>query len=155
MKIVSFGAAMCVALFAASAGFAQQVKASEPESIMNYFQELGAPVKLTEDKVGDPMIELQYYGTKMVIFFYGCSDNKNCNALQFYAGYTADSEISPEALNTWNADNRYGRAYRSENGSKRLEYDIYTGNDGVSLDDFDEVFDIWTHVVESFEDELS
>ena len=154
MKSIILSAVATIAL-TANAAFAEQVKASEPESVLKYFESLGAPSKLVEDSVGDPSVEVQYYGTKMTVFFYGCRNNKNCRSIQFFAGYTADSEISLEGLNEWNADQRYGRAYRSEDGSKHLEFDVYTGEDGVSATDFDEIFDIWTQVIKTFEEKLS
>ncbi|SMR83388.1 Putative sensory transduction regulator [Aliiroseovarius halocynthiae] len=155
MKSILFSGALALSLLAGHVASAQQVKASEPESVLAYFEELGAPAKLVEDSVGDPSVEVQYYGTSMVVFFYGCRDNKNCNSLQFFAAYTKESEISLDGLNEWNAEQRYGRAYRAEDGRKMLEYDIYTGQDGVSMTDFDEVFDIWTEAIKSFEDALS
>ncbi|MHA6265320.1 YbjN domain-containing protein [Aliiroseovarius sp. CAU 1755] len=143
-----------------SAGFAtgacaDTIKASEPQSVLDYFTAIGAPANLTEDNVGDPLIEIQYYGTKFAVFFYGCREAKNCDSLQMFSGYTADTKITLEALNAWNAEQRYGRVYQAEDGRKLLEYDIYTGNAGVSSDDFDEMFDIWTELVKSFEDALS
>lgn len=155
MKSVLFSSAVALSLLAGQAASAQQIKASEPESILQYFADLGAPAKLTEDTVGDPMIEVNYSGDEIVIFFYGCRNSANCNSLQFYASYVEDLEISSEDLNEWNAEERYGRAYRQEDGGTRIEYDIYTGQDGVSMTDFDEIFDIWTNVVESFEKALS
>lgn len=134
---------------------AYPVTASDPQSIMAYFKELGAAATLTEDNTGDPLIELQYYGTKFAVFFYGCRDGKNCSSIQFYSSYTADHEISLAGLNTWNAEQRYGRVYQADDGAKRLEFDIYTGQDGVSSDDFDEIFDIWTQLVKDFEDAMS
>ncbi|WP_432448730.1 YbjN domain-containing protein [Aliiroseovarius marinus] len=133
----------------------KQVVASDPDSVLAYFEDLGAPAKLSKDKVGDPQIEIQYYGTKMVLFFYGCQDGQNCNSLQFFSGYTADHELTLEGVNTWNSKQRYGRAYIADDGRKMLEYDIYTGQDGVSQTDFDEIFDAWTQVLKSFESALS
>lgn len=155
MIFQTFASSFVLATGLATSALSDPIKASDPQTVLSYFQDIGAPATLTEDSVGDPMIELQYYGTTFAIFFYGCSDNTNCNSIQFYAGYTAENEISPEALNTWNADQRYGRVYQDADGRKKLEYDIYTGNAGVDSGDFDEMFDIWTELVESFEAELS
>ena len=148
-------ATAAIAAFLATGALADPIKASDPQSVLGYFKEIGAPATLTEDSVGDPLIEIQYYGTTFAVFFYGCDENENCNSLQLYSAYTAENEISAEALNTWNADQRYGRVYQDSDGRKKLEYDIYTGNAGVSSDDFDEMFDIWTELVKSFEDQLS
>lgn len=134
---------------------ADPVRASDPQSIMAYFKDLGAPATLTKDRSGDPLIELQYYGTRFAVFFYGCRDGKNCSSIQFYSGYSADYEISPDALNNWNAQQRYGRVYQTDEGRKRLEFDIYTGYDGISAADFDEIFDIWTQLVKEFEAAMS
>ena len=134
---------------------AEPVVASDPQTVLKYFTEIGAPATLGEDNVGDPLVTFQYYGTDMAVYFYGCQDAKNCNSLQFFAGYTAESDISMEAINLWNAEQRYGRAYQAEDGRKMLEYDIYTGHAGVGADDFDEIFDIWTELVKDFEDKMS
>ncbi|MCK8463958.1 YbjN domain-containing protein [Aliiroseovarius sp. S1339] len=155
MNFPLLSATAAIAAFLATGALADPIKASDPQSVLGYFKEIGAPATLTEDSVGDPLIEIQYYGTTFAVFFYGCDDNKNCNSLQLYAGYTAENEISAEDLNSWNADQRYGRVYQDSDGRKKLEYDIYTGNAGVSSDDFDEMFDIWTELVKSFEDQLS
>lgn len=155
MKSILFSGAIALSLLIGHVATAQQVKASEPESVLAYFEEIGAPAKLTEDSIGDPLVEVRYYGNELTIFFYDCRDKTNCGSLQFFAAYSDDFDISLEGLNDWNAVQRYGRAYRAEDGRKMLEYDLYTGQDGVSMTDFDEIFDIWTEVVESFEDALS
>lgn len=155
MKFQLLAAAATLAASLATGALADPIKASDPQSVLGYFKEIGAPATLSEDSVGDPLIEVQYYGTTFAVFFYGCNDNENCNSLQLYAGYTAENEISRDALNTWNADQRYGRVYEDPDGRKKLEYDIYTGHAGVSSDDFDEMFDIWTELVKSFEAQLS
>ncbi|WP_371170403.1 YbjN domain-containing protein [Aliiroseovarius sp. 2305UL8-7] len=149
-----------VAIFATTSAFAtstlaESVIASDPQTVLKYFEDIGAPATIGEDNVGDPLVTFQYYGTDMAVYFYGCHEAKNCNSIQFFAGYTPESEISMEAINLWNAENRYARAYEAENGGKRLEYDIYTGNAGVSADDFDEMFDLWTELVKDFEDKMS
>ncbi|MCK8485184.1 YbjN domain-containing protein [Aliiroseovarius sp. S2029] len=155
MSFQSLAASALIAVGLASSACADPIKASDPQSVLTYFQDIGAPATLTEDSVGDPLIELQYYGTTFAVFFYGCSDNVNCNSIQFYAGYTPESEISRDALNQWNAEQRYGRVYEDAEGRKKLEYDIYTGNAGVDSADFDEMFDIWTELVKSFEAQMS
>jgi hypothetical protein len=54
-------------------------------------------------------------------------------------------------VNEWNTENRFGRAYISEEGSARIEFDIYLGNDGMDPDDFAETLGIWSRIVQDFE----
>ncbi len=77
MSFQTFAASALIAAGVVTSASADPIKASDPQSVLAYFQDIGAPATLTEDSVGDPLIELQYYGTTFAIFFYGCTDNQN------------------------------------------------------------------------------
>lgn len=133
---------------------AQNITASNPQSIMDFFFAEGIPAQLGTDNVDDPKIDVRYYGTKFAIYFYGCNENTNCTAIQFFSGYATDGDVSLDQVNTWNTERRYARAYISESGSARIEYDIFTGNDGVTQADFSDVFTLWTQSIENFEEHI-
>ncbi len=68
-----------------------------------------------------------------------------------FSGYASEGKVAIATINDWNRDNRYGRAYLTEEGNARVEYDIYTGADGLSAEDFSEVFENWIDVMGKFE----
>jgi len=149
-------AAFAAALIAAGgtgAAQAENLLASNPQSFMDFFFEKGHPAQLSEDGVGDPYIEFRYDGTVMPLWFYGCEDNANCQSVQFYAAYGLEEPIALDRLNEWNGEERrYARAYVIEEGTLRLEMDVFTGADGITTRDFGSLLDIWIDRVVQFED---
>ncbi|MEC7764288.1 MAG: YbjN domain-containing protein [Pseudomonadota bacterium] len=131
-----------------------RVLASEPETFVAYFEESGMPARLTEDTVGDPLVEYRSNGDKMSLFFYDCEDNVDCQAVQFYAGYRAGN-VSLETINSWNTDRRFVRSYLTDEGVARIEMDVATSQDGLSYRDFDALLDLWLDSVVLFEDHIN
>lgn len=131
---------------------AQNVVAKSASSLERFFQDEGAEVDATVDNVGDPKLDVTYYGNEFSVYYYGCDDNRNCDAVQFFSGYKTDGSVRLSKINTWNAENRYARAYVSDSGSARIEMDIYLGDDGVSADDFAAMVSLWSRSMNEFED---
>lgn len=153
MSIRVFAATAIAAVSLGAAAMADQVIASDPQSVVNYFFNNGYPAQLTTDGVGDPMIEYRLNGTKEVLFFYDCVDNTDCLSLQFYSGYQLDSPVSLELLNEWNSgDRRFIRAYSTDDGAARIEMDVATSSDGISERDFGDLVSLWIDRMAEFED---
>ena len=133
---------------------AGQILASNPQSLINFFFEQGIPAQLTTDNVGDPLVEYRVDGDTGQVFFYDCTDNTNCLALQFYAGYKLDAPVSLEIINGWNTDRRFVRAYRTDDGAARIEMDIATSYDGISSRDFADLYALWIESVGLFEERI-
>ena len=131
---------------------AENVIAASPESVLEWFQDEGFPSKLEEDNVGDPLVSVRYFDADFSVYFYGCQQNTDCTSLQFYSGYRLDGEIGFEKINEWNRERLFSRAYITEEGSARIEYDVVTGQSGVTDEDFDEIVSIWTKAQSDFED---
>ncbi len=128
------------------------VLASDPPSLVNFFFEQGVPAQLTTDSVGDPLVEFRVNAETYQVFFYDCTDNKDCLSLQFYSGYKTEVPPTLEALNTWNSERRFVRAYRSDDGAARIEMDVATSQDGVTYRDFADLYSLWMERVSQFED---
>jgi len=144
-------AATALSLGLAGASFATDtIRASDPDGILEWIKDEGFVAKAETDSVGDPKLEIRYYGTSFSIYFYGCTDNRKCEAIQFFSGYKTD-DISLEQLNNWNSNFRNSRAYMSDVGSVRVENDIYLGRDGLTAHDFEDVFESWLSTREEFE----
>lgn len=154
MKAFSLVTGLVLATGLGSSAMAGQILASDPQTLMNYFFDKGVPAQLTADNVGDPLIEFRYEGDEHSVFFYDCTDNKNCLSLQFYSGYRTETSVGVDVVNQWNTDRRFVRAYLTDEGSSRIEMDIATGDDGVSDRDFSQLFDLWVESVAMFEDRI-
>ncbi|MCI2399758.1 YbjN domain-containing protein [Aliiroseovarius subalbicans] len=138
----------------ATSAMADNVAASDPNTLMSYFFNEGIPARLGSDDVGDPMITLRHDGEEFDVFFYGCSDNTDCQSIQFAITYSTSAPTPLEAINTWNAENFFVRAYLTDEGNSRLEFDVLTGRMGLDNADFDDVFKTWARYLEQFADYL-
>ena len=145
---------LAAAFLVPSAGFAQQIVATDATSIANFFLDEGTEPSVETDSTGDPMIKVDYYGADFTIYFYGCDDGQNCQSIQFYSGYRTDGGVRLSKINEWNADNRYAFSYISESGNARIEQDLYLGSGGVNSDDFAKIVGIWVRSVKEFEEHI-
>ncbi|UWQ58698.1 YbjN domain-containing protein [Leisingera caerulea] len=143
--------AACAALMLPGAAAAQNVVATTGDSVADFFKDEGATVELTTDSVGDPNVKVEYYGNDFSVYYYGCDNNTSCNAIQFFSGYQTDGSVRLAKINEWNNENRFARGYISEEGSARIEMDVFLGDDGMSPDDFAQAVSLWTRAMQDFE----
>lgn len=131
---------------------AETLVATNPDTLVQFFVEEGADVESTVDNAGDPKLKVEYYGSDFVLYFYDCTDNSDCKSIQFFSGYKTEGSVRKSKVNTWNAENRYSRAYISDSGSARIEHDLYLGNAGIDADDFAALVSKWTSAQSEFEE---
>ena len=134
------------------AAMADNVYSTDAGSIARFFEDEGAKVEATTDNVGDPKLRVDYYGSEFSVYYYGCEDNRNCDAVQFFSGYQTDGSVRLSTINEWNMQNRFARSYVSEEGSARIEMDIFMGRDGVSANDFARQVSMWSRAMKDFEE---
>ena len=79
-------------VFAATAQ-AEAIVAKDGTSIANYFLGEGLEPELTRDDVDDPLIHIDFYGSEFSIYFYGCTDGRECTLIQFFSGYRTDGSV--------------------------------------------------------------
>lgn len=151
MKVLS-SALMAATFLFPQMGQAEQVIGKDPESLAKFFDAEELEYTLGTDDVGDPKIKVEYYGTSVPIYFYGCRDNVRCTEIQLFSGYKTEGSVRMSKINEWNANNRFARAYISEGGSARIEHDIFLGSDGMSGDDFAGMMGLWVTKVQEFEE---
>ncbi|MEW2912552.1 YbjN domain-containing protein [Leisingera sp. JC11] len=144
--------AAAAALMVPAAAMAENVVAKTGDSVANFFKDEGANVEVTTDSVGDPNLKVEYYGNDFSVYYYGCDNNTNCEAIQFFSGYQTDGSVRLSKINEWNTNNRFARAYVSAEGSARIEMDVLLGNKGMSPDDFADAVGIWNRAVQDFEE---
>ena len=151
MNMLKAIAAAAVFLMPVAAA-AQTVVAKTGDSVAGFFRDEGATVDLTSDSVGDPNLKVDYYGNQFSVYYYGCDNNTNCDAIQFFSGYQTDGGVRLAKINQWNTENRFVRGYVSQEGSARIEMDVLLADDGMSSDDFAKAVSIWTRAMQDFEE---
>lgn len=150
MHILKTIAASAVLVMPVAAA-AQNVVAGTGDSVAGFFKDEGAQVEVTTDSAGDPNLKIEYYGNDFSVYYYGCDDNVDCDAIQFFSGYQTDGSVRLAKINEWNNENRFARGYISEEGSARIEMDVFLGRQGMSADDFAQAVGIWNRAMQDFE----
>ena len=147
----NFGGVVWAEPVTVQAATARMVTATNPASIVKVLQDSGYRAELASDSTGDPMIRSASSGSNFTILFYGCAEGKDCATIQFFAGFSEPENGSITALNAWNAQNRFGRAYRAEDGAARLEMDLDLDDGGMSTALFEDNIEFWVTIMASFE----
>ena len=131
-----------IALTLGSAAHAQQVSAANPQSVVAALQSGGYKATLEKDSTGDPRIKSAASGANFVITFYGCTANRNCKTVTFYAGWTG-SKATVAQMNAWNKDKRFSRAYIDKDGDPVFEFDVDLDDGGMSQALFIDNVEFW------------
>lgn len=139
-----------VLVLAGSAGVSAQetVDGTSVDEIANVARGYGS---VTMDKAtnGDPMISGKIEGVSYYLFFRNCSDaNVDCEDLNFYAGFL-DNKQTMEAINAWNRDKRFGKAYLDSDLDAVIEFDVNLEY-GVAKQNLDSTFSVWSLILKQF-----
>lgn len=155
MKRLSvFVLSIAAAFGLAGAAQAQIVTAQNPASVASAMQSAGYRAEMAADDSGDPMIRSSSSGSAFAVFFYGCTNNRNCTTVQFFAGYTDPGKASLARINEWNTTARFARAYLTDKGAARIEYDLDLDEGGMSRALFLDNLTVWTVLMAKFEKEV-
>lgn len=128
------------------------IVAKDATSIANYFRDEGTTPTVTTDDYGDPKLELEHLGTEFSVWYYGCTNGAECSSIEFFSGYATNGSVRLAKINEWNTDHRFARAYVTEDGAARIEYDVFLGDTGMSPDDFANVVGTWIGSMHEFEE---
>jgi hypothetical protein len=129
----------------------QMVRAQDPESVAAAMRAAGYAAELGTDKVGDPMIASNISGTRFQIFFYNCTEHKECATVQFHAGYDLTQPVGLETVNAWNSSQRFGRAYLDKEKDPIIEMDVDLDDGGMSPALFTDNLEFWASLLPKFE----
>lgn len=125
---LSVAAVAALTGFPLSAQSEDLVRASDPAGMVRTLKEAGYDPELTEDSVGDPMIKLTLSGYRASILFYNCEDNKDCQSIQFSAGFDRDEPWNAEAALKMSNDYRYMAVRLDEEGDPYIRWDVEVGD---------------------------
>ena len=145
MHLKSFVVGGAFALSAALSAHAQTViDGSQTDEILNIARGYGSAT-LEKQSNGDPKISGRIEGVTYQVYFMNCTDNESCEDLNFYAGFL-DNKQTLEAINAWNRDKRFGKAYLDADLDAVLEFDVNLEH-GVSQKNLDAAFSLWALVL--------
>jgi hypothetical protein len=128
------------------------VDATNPEKLVRVLQSAGYRAQLDVDSVGDPLIKGSLSRSNYSIFFYGCTNNKDCRDVIFTTAYRVSVSLS--LMNEWNKQKRYTRAYQDNDGEAVLEMTVNLYQ-GVSRENFLDSVDWWQRYLEDFEKHIN
>jgi len=105
------------------------------DDIVAIMQEEGYRAKGGVDNEGYPEIESSAQGVNFWVQFYNCTGEIKtpCSSISFATWLTPNETPTMEALNTFNAENRYVRAFLDSAGNTVLVMDIEAAG-GVTPD---------------------
>lgn len=150
-------AAICLSLTLGSQTHAQEmINPTDALDIAVAIRDLGYKATLEKDSVGDPIIRSKAAGINFSILFYDCTDNRDCESLQFSAGFNLADGTSTQSMNEWNRAKRYGKAHIDDENDPFLRYDFNFGGAGagISMTTFEENFEIWESLLNDFKEHI-
>jgi hypothetical protein len=153
MKRILMAAAFAMGL-ATPVAAQEMINASNALDVVGAVRDLGYRAVLEKDSVDDPMISSKASGLNFVILFYGCTDHQNCQSIQLSTSFTLSEPLPDDAMNRWNSENRYGRAYLDDENDPILRYEINMTGAGISREVFDDNIDIWESLLSDFKEHI-
>jgi type 1 fimbria pilin len=124
--------------------------ATSPQAIADLLQQEGYRAAVGVDNVGDPKIDSSAAGVDFSIYFYGCDNSQNCQSIQFSSGYDLERGTSFQAMNDWNAAQRFGYAYLDNESDPFVNMDVNMSY-GISPDNLRDTLAVWEQVLSDFQ----
>lgn len=120
------------------------------DAVLASAKDIGGATLSTQPN-GDPLINGTVDGTGYQIYFRNCTANKDCEDLNFYAGFSSKPTL--EVINGWNRDKRFSRAYLDEVGDAAVEMDLDMVA-GVTPDYLESQMGLWPQIIAGFESHI-
>lgn len=127
-----------IASFAAAPAMAKNVVA-DVDQISEVLKAAGYRAEIKEDGSGGGgrYVRSAAAGYNFLILPGGCDDsNKNCKSVQFYVAFNPEKSPTLDAMNTYNKEHRWGRAYLDKDGDPAIEFDLDLEAGGMSAELF-------------------
>lgn len=123
------------------------VDGTDPQAILDVALGLG-PAELGVDNLGDPVVTGQIESIPYTIFFYGCTQGRDCTNLQFTSGWITDN-FDLNRINAWNREFRFARAWLDDEQDPIVAMDVNL-EFGVSRQNFEDTFLVWASILSNF-----
>lgn len=130
---------------------AGKVSTANPRTIAAYLQKEGYQAKLVTDE-GSPYIESAAAGAKFYIYLQNCKEQRDCQDIMFRSSYEKNEEkpVKADAINKFNADHRWGRAYLDKENDPVIEFDLLFTDQLIDEKMFGEAIEVWVDTLGSF-----
>lgn len=130
---------------------AGKISTANPHSIAGFMQKEGYRAKLVTDD-GTPYIESAASGATFYIYLQNCKEKRDCQDLMFQSSYDKkeNEPVKLDAINEYNRDNRWARAYLDKDGDPVVEYDVLFTDQLVDEKMFGEALVVWADVLGKF-----
>ena len=125
------------------------IYAEDPQIVAALIEDNGFPAEIGVDNVGDPMITSAAHGYDFFVYFYDCTDNVDCQAVQFNTTFDMVSGLSLTRAQDFNKERRWVKVYLDDENDPRVEMD-YNLRGGVSADNFNDTLDWWQLMMGEF-----
>lgn len=131
---------------------AQMVSPRDPEQILSAAKEAGLEKgRLITSADENPYIEAYHNDLETLLLFMNCDDSrKNCKTMQYYLGFDDAEDVTSDKMNTWNRENRFGRAYIDDVGDPVLEMDVDMDFDGLPRVNVVETLNTWQALIDAY-----
>ncbi|AHE56373.1 YbjN domain-containing protein [Sphingomonas sanxanigenens] len=123
---------------------------AELDTLAGVLTAQGYKADVASERDGMPHIFSSAAGSPFAVILMGCTENRACSTVQFYADYAA-AGATLESLNGWNAANRFARAYLDPAGKAVIEMDVNLAKGGVARDNLADSVDEWIRLMAAFE----
>ena len=123
------------------------ITGTDTAEVLNAARGYGAASLTTQDN-GDPQITGKINGISYQVYFRNCTNNADCEDLNFYAGFL-DTKPTLETINDWNYNKRFSRAYLDQDKDACIEMDLDLVK-GVTAEYLDAQFSVWSMIVTQF-----
>lgn len=107
------------------------------------------PAERQYDDPDAPWVRAEMDGVIYSITFLNCDNGRDCSSVQLRAWWDAPNDYSVAAMNRWNRDRRFSKAYLDAGGNPTVEFDINLAG-GVTAVNFDDTLQWWQVVLEEF-----
>ena len=144
-------AALALATLPVAAPAQELVDGSNVETILEIAKAHGEAT-LESQSDGDPRISGRINGLGYQLFFMNCTGGKDCEDLNFYAGF-AELKPTVDAINDWNRNKRFGNAYLDSDLDAVIEFDVNL-EFGVTRDNLDAAFGLWELLLQQYAEHI-
>ena len=153
MRHLAFAAALMLSSMTAAPVLAQApatpASGLSVSEVSAWLTRIGGQVGPLQRVDGQTFFSVTNAGLTWAVFFYGCREDV-CDSVQFSA-VVPGAGATPEAVNAWNRDNRFLKAFRTagETPSATAQYDV-VALPGAGVEQLTDPLSVWLQLLPKF-----
>lgn len=125
------------------------IMADDGEAIAAFLRDSGYRAEIEFLSDGRPSIASAAEGLRFWIFLRDCVDGRDCENIQFHAGFTMETPPTIERIGEWNSRRIVGQAFLDDEGQPRIGHFV-TMRGGLSRPAFADAFDFFREALRDF-----